>query len=551
LSTLQKKATMHVIKSVLFAVSVLTLLNCPAQQFNVSWGDDSKISDDYEDAVQLSNGNYLLLKQEKLKMFKVYNTNDLVPDPSIMLVGPDMKVIREAKLAVDEKNEVYHGLERYGNSIFLLYEVYDPGSKSTTLWAIRINEQTLGSASRQILGTYDSDNRMDQADINLKVSGDSSKILLFVEGPDRKKENKKYYISVLDNNLKKLWSRYIELPIGDRSASIYDQDITNEGKVFVAIKHYDREVTRETVREDGDKIPSYKYKLLVHGREGAAKEITFDLNNNFIQGTKLVYGKNGLITAAGFYKKKHNGNIAGAFYTVFDSTAKEVKNTQMATFSPELLALVDNDGYAKKDGSDPGLRPEFRINQIISRNNGTVDLISEYYEYWRSEERGTGLPRSAYGSQTEMNMANSSSRTEHKWIYGDIVNINIDKDGKTIFTRVPKRQEGRNINMHLGYTPIVHNDKLIFFYNDDEDNMNRDPAKYPAHYAGGKKAVFAAAVIDAKGNLSRQPIYSYRDEKQVALPGRIARISDTKYLLTSARVALFSSRTRFGVLEIR
>ena len=506
---------------------------CYSQQFNVSWSDDFKVKDDYSDAVQLDNGNYLLLKFEKMKSFRFYS--DMSIDPWIMLVDSKMNVLKENQISIGEKNDFDRKLIKYGKNIFLLFKVLDNSSKTGYMYAIKINEQTLLPKSRIQLGSFDAGSQNDFAD--LKFSTDSSKVLLFAEAPDRKKENKKFYICVLDTGMKKIWSRSVELPIGDRFASIYDQDVTNEGKVFVAVKHYDKEVSREAIREEGDKIPSYTYKLLVYSKDILSpKQISVNLSNHFIQGTKLIYGKNGVVTAAGLYKKKPNGNIVGTFYATLDSSATEINNTQMVGFTPEILELVDKDGLGKSGGSDPGIYPRFRIRHIITRSNGSVDLISEYYEFFTrtSYERGTNF-----------------SRTESKWTFGDIININLDKTGKAIFTRIPKYQENGSTYIHLGYYAAVVNDKLVLFYNDDEDNMSRDLSKAPEHYAGSRKSVLAAAIIDAKGNLSRQAVFSYRDENQVAQPFYMSRISDSKYLIMSARLGLFVSRTKFGVVEIK
>jgi hypothetical protein len=527
--------------SVIFLISFTS--PATAQQFGVSWKDNSKISYDYDAMLPLKNGNYLLLKFEEMKSFRIYSEIPL--EPNLILVNSDLVTIKETKLQLYEKNSVFEGLERYGDNVFFIYNSYDKSSKTTTVYAIKVNEQTLSQVSKTIIGSFDSESRYNQSDVSYKVSADSSKILLFVEEPERKKENKQFYLGVYDQNFKKIWSKNVELPIGDRFVSVYDKDISNEGKVYLAIKHYDKEVSRQTVMENGDKIPSYTYKLIVIGRNIPNKEISFDLKNHFIQGTKLVYGKNGIITVAGFYKKKSNGNISGVFHSVFDTSSFQVSSPIMIGFPEDLLVRIDKDGFGKAGGADPGLDPDFRVNQIISRDNGSVDLVSEYLDYYLSENTLATAP-----GQPQISGAAMKSYSA-KYVYGDVVNINLDKTGKAVFTRLPKHQEGYRSNLGLGYYPIIYNDKLVIFYNDDADNIDRDLSKAPEHIAKFKKGIFAAAIIDAKGNLSRQSIYSYKDDNYITLPASISRISATKYFLTSIRAAGFKIRNRFGILEIK
>jgi uncharacterized protein YxeA len=520
--------------SVLFTMLFVTLLSTSvkAQTFDISWGDNAKLKYDFDDAVPLANGKTLVLK---LKTRTTFGSSDYTP--ILMLVDNNMETIKEAELQVEEKNANLKGFEKYGNNIFFLYDAYDRSNKTTSVYALKINEQTLQPSSKIVMGTYDSDNRGDQAEATYKLSSDSSKILLFVEGPERRKENKKLFVAVFNTDLKKLWSRDIELPILEKYVSIYDEDITDDGKVFIAIKHYEKEVTRETVREDGDKVPSYIYKLLVYSdANGKEKEISFNLDNNFIQGTKLVYNKNNSITVAGLYKRKHNGNINGAFYSTFDGNASEVKDPKMVEFPEDIIRLVDKDDFGSDKKSDPGLYPHFKIRYIKARNNGSVDLISEYYRL---------------DIVTQYNASTHSSTTYYNYKYGDIVNTNIGKDGKAVFTRVPKNQKFVNANIFLGFYPLLFKDKLVLLFNDDKDNVDRDLEKAPDDVMKFKQSVLVAATIDEKGNLSRQAIYKNDDDDYITLPRNTTKISESSYLISADLIKLFKKRTRFGVLKIK
>jgi hypothetical protein len=281
--------------------AAIFISNTVAQRFNVKWGDNSRMNFDFVDAVPLMNGQFIVLKLKHGPKMSFGKKEDL--RPIFVLVDKNMESIQEKEIEIEEKNATDRGFEKYGNSIYFLYEAYDSENKATSVYALKVNEKTLEIEAKATLGTYASDSRYNQADPTYKVSSDSSKILLFVEGAESKKDNKKFYIAVYEANLKLIWKKEIELPIRDRNVSIYDMDITNDGKVYVAIKHYDKEVTRETLREDGDKVPSYTYKLLVYdATDTKGKEITLEIGNQFIQGTKLSYNKNGSITLAGLYK---------------------------------------------------------------------------------------------------------------------------------------------------------------------------------------------------------------------------------------------------------
>jgi hypothetical protein len=66
-----------------------------------------------------------------------------------------------------------------------------------------------------------------------------------------------------------------------------------------------------------------------------------------------------------------------------------------------------------------------------------------------------------------------------------------------------------------------------------------------------RRSVFLAATVDAKGNVSRQSIYSHVDEDYITYPRSTAKISDSKYLIVSDLLKLTKRRTRYGVMDIK
>lgn len=518
----------------------ISINKAEAQKFNVSWGDNTRLKFDYEDAVSVDNGKLIVLKFKMNRgTFGIGGQDNGVP--VLVLVDKNMETIKENELEISEKNPTFVKFEKYGNNIFYFYEVFSRSDKSTSVYAIKIDPTTLVGSSPSLIGVYSSESRYNQSELTYKLSIDSSKILVFAEGPEKRKENLKFFIGVFDTDLKPKWKREVELPINQKFVSIYDFDLTNDGKVVIAIKHYDKEVSRQTVREGGIKVPSYAYKLMVYQDAGsAAKEMVFNLDNNFIQGTKLTYGNTGNLTVAGLYKKKANGRVTGAFYAQLDLATNSIKNPMMTVFPNDLIEMVDKDGFGSDSQKDPGLSNNFRIEHIINRDNGSVDLIAEFY-----------LLRVTTTTNTGSNGQITSVTTTYTHTYGDIVNTNIDKDGNAIFTRIPKKQISSSGTSQLGFFPMVFGDKLVLLYNDDRDNVDKDLSKKPDAVTNFKRSVFMAATVNAKGVLTRQAIYDHRDEDYVTHPSSIRKIEDNSYLISSNLMKKFKRRTRFGVLKVK
>src|SRR2546429_517156 len=85
-------------------IAIVFSVSTNAQNFKVSFSDNTKMKYDFDDAVSLSNGQYIILKlKEKRSWGKVEYETILV------LVSPDMEEITEKELPIEEKNSSLGG----------------------------------------------------------------------------------------------------------------------------------------------------------------------------------------------------------------------------------------------------------------------------------------------------------------------------------------------------------------------------------------------------------------------------------------------------------
>ncbi|MFZ1799357.1 MAG: hypothetical protein WAU24_05785 [Chitinophagaceae bacterium] len=516
-------------KFVHFCCFTLLLLfgstNLAAQEINVTWGEVSSVKFYYKEAVLLDNGNYIMLKNEQNVFAFKWS-----PKTTLVLLDKSMEVLQEQEIKFDENKNHVNGIEKYGKNVFLFYSGYDFNSQITTFFALKLDEKTLEVQAKILLGKLKSNYITDQAKATYKLSDDSSKIMFFAEKPDHKKENKEFLISVLDSNLTIIWNQNIELNIPANQVDIYDMDISNNGKVFVSLKHYDQDVKKESIKEDGEKIPSYSFKMFVYDeRKTKPKELVFALGNKFIQGSKVVCDNSGEVKIAGLYKAKYNGMITGAFYTTVKDNDLTMSKPQVIPLPDDLIAMIDNDGFGSTKEKDPGISQFFKIYHILKRGDGTIDLIAEFFN----------------------DITYYNGKTSYTTFYsGDILDINIRSDKKIIFTRIPKMQIYGSGVFEWSY-PIVYNDKIILLYNDDKDNVEKDISEKPDKVRTFDKSIFMAAIIDPMGNITRRKIYSHVDQEYITMPVFMAKITAGKYLISSGRAKLLSAKKRYGILTVK
>lgn len=504
---------------------IIATVTANAQSFNISWSANTKMKYDFNDAVHLDNGNLMILKVKEKKRFGRLPTYI----PVLMIVNANNDILKENEISLEENYPAIIGFKKLGSHIFLVYENFVYSNRTTSVYFLEIDKIALSVISKKEITNF-KDNKATAPHYSFSISPDTSKLLLFVELPQRMNDNEKFSISVFDDGMNKIWDQEVELPIAYKYIILYDEDVTDNGKVFISLKHFDKEVSRQMVREDGDKVPSYSYKIFTFSKNQKQKEVSFKLDKKFVQSTKLVYNKNGTVTAAGLYKNHYNGSVSGIFYTTFNADNPVFDNPKLVEFPPELIKLVVNDDFGGKK-SEPGLSVNFKVNNIIVRNNGSVDLISEFIKVTESRSQTVGS-------------------IIHDYIYGDIINVSIDKAGKSVFTRVPKKQEYIGSPTFLGYYPLLYKDNLVLIYNDDKNNINRDVNKSPNGISKFKNSVLAAATIDAQGYLTRQSIYTNSDEDFITIPKEMSTISETSYMIAADNSKLLKKRTRYGIVKV-
>ncbi|RYY66228.1 MAG: hypothetical protein EOO13_16055, partial [Chitinophagaceae bacterium] len=92
----------------LAAIAFFASHTSQAQRFDVKWGDNARLKYDFEDAVPLNNGQFILLKL-KAGARKLFS-NDIAVQPILVLVDKNMENISEVEIAIDEKSATLKGL---------------------------------------------------------------------------------------------------------------------------------------------------------------------------------------------------------------------------------------------------------------------------------------------------------------------------------------------------------------------------------------------------------------------------------------------------------
>jgi hypothetical protein len=313
--------------------------------------------------------------------------------------------------------------------------------------------------------------------------------------------------------------------------------------VGVILKHYDQEVTSESVKGDGSRMPSYKTKLLLYENNNS-KPVEFLLNtgDKFIHTLQLTHDKDNNLVLFGLYKAKHNGYITGYIIANINKNSKEVTVSKMDAFPTALVEQIKIDKQGSDKEKDPGLGTAFRLVQIVDREDGTKDYLLEY-----SSEIYVQGSRYYDGKMWH------TSPSYWQYNYGDIIDISIKPNGSTVISRIPKMQSSKNIRIYSNFKALPYKDKLVLFYNDEKDNVDRDLEKRPDDVQKFNKCVLAMATVDAKGNLNRTAIMDHKETKLTVCMRESCILGKNRIGLYAQKGGgLFAaSKDMIGILEIQ
>lgn len=530
----------------LILLTNLSGLYMNAQKVIINWGPESKKELTFGSFVNGKGSDMIKLCFEEKGggMFGGKATST----PVLTRYNSKLDEVTEQMIEADDKGIQFNSLMSIKGKLFMFTSQYNRDDKTTSYYGQPLNIETLRSDGKLInLGEYEAFKRSSQTEVGFELSKDSSKILMFGNAPYKKNEKEKFYISVLDNGMNKLWSSTIELPYKDRFVSIEDQIITNEGLVGVLIKHYDQEVSKEAVRIDGNKVPSYKTKLLLYDKaNGAPIEYILDIKDRFVHTLQLTDDNANNLVLFGLYKDKYNGYISGFFTATFDKSTKTGVTKDINAFPTELVEQIKIDRQGSDKEKDPGLSTKFRLADVLERSNGSKDYVLEY-------SSAVYVSNTNYGGGTGISVTYSNSSY---WLYnyGDVIDINVQTNGKVTISRIPKMQTSKNVRIYSNFKALTYKDKLLVFYNDDDDNIDRDIEKRPDPLYKFNKSVFVMGVIDAKGNVSREILFRNRDNKITTAVRECTSIDKNRIGLYAQKVSgifFASAKDKVGILEVR
>ncbi len=452
------------------------------------------------------------------------------------LYDSKMNLKRAAELNLNQKGESrsYENIVMLGENLFLLTTYYDSQEDKNKLFYQKIDNNTLAiSGELRQIGEIPSTKKGNPGSFDLKVSSDSSRVLIYNQLPYKKGDPERFTLRVFDNEFNELWSKEIALPYGDASFSVEKYRIDKQGNVYLMGARY-------TSSKKVGKRTAFHYVILSYSQQGEeVQEYHIDLEDKFITDLTFKVGDDGDLVCSGFYSERGTYSIKGTYFFRLDTDTKEVYSINLKPFDFDFLTQYMSEGTREKarraeragDTERQAELFQFLLRDIVLRSDGGALLIAEQYFIFRRYYRSYG----------------GSSSRDYYYNYNDLVIVNIQPTGEIEWAvRIPKRQSTLNdLGLYSSYSMAIVQDRIYLLYNENPKNFDFTSRRSRPHNFNGLGSVVSAAEVKKDGTMSTYPLFSNRDVKIITRP-KVCRQTGKKEILIYGE---WGREYRFGKLQ--
>lgn len=299
---------------------------------------------------------------------------------------------------------------------------------------------------------------------NMIHSEDRQQIMIFKM--QKKYDHFNFKTLLFDSRLQLKHTSRMKMPYDDRNDMFSDFYIDNEG-TFICAK---------SIRGGNRELITKLFLLTKAPYSNQFSEFELPLNKSYLdEVTVKVDNINKRYLLNSFYYNQKRGNIDGLYTAIWDKPSNKLLMQNMAEFSDTMKR------EAKRDGAIRFAYNDFFIRNIILKKDGGFILSAEDFStqsrsnQWNRLDYLYGYP---YMSSYDYYLNSRSSwyyyrprnvNSLTRYYYNNIVVMNVNKDGKLVWTNViRKEQYDDGDDNFLSYQIVNAGGELHYLFNELE-----------------------------------------------------------------------------------
>jgi hypothetical protein len=439
---------------------------------------------------------------------------------------PSFKLVFSKNYEADRKGVSSLGM-RYFNGQFIWLFSEANKKEDYIRYSILPLDMNGKQGKSQDIARFKYESRNDIPTVQWNVSKDSTKLLFrAVSDDDRDDEPFRIYISVMNKDLSVDWSRKLALRHTEEQTEVMATLLKNDGSVYMLAKIYEGKKAKESKKNDKKKsVAAYDIMLYRFSKDSEdPKEYRLQLGDSFIRGASLTTDMSDNLKCAGFYSNTKNGSLQGVFYLDLGADGAVKASNKKEFTVADLKKFGDKNTDKDKTGSE-GLESSFKFSDFLVRDDNSAVVVAEENYVVRY---------TSYNGRTYTTTYEYNSR--------DIIIFTINSKGEIErVSAIPKYQMGVNTDFFISYVSLLHGNDAVFFYNEDEDNMEKPVSNpKPKLVNSFKDCVTVMTTLAPDGKLVRKQLFEAKDVESLFVPKDSSPFGKNQLFFVSIKPKLFS-----------
>ncbi len=454
---------------------------------------------------------------------------------------------KEHPLKNEGKDVILRSVQYFNDKIYLFTSFKNKKTRIHYFFAETLDKETFesnGDLKKLAEFPFGSKKDTKAGAFHLKMSSDSSKILVYYDIPIKKRQPEEYGFHVLDISLNEIWHKQVKLPYNEELFVTKDYEVGNNGDVYLLGKKYYRDpgVKRILTKKNGE--PEYHYLILGYRNQGVEeKEYSLKTNQHFLNEVEITINQQQDIICAGFYTEDSEIGTKGSYFLKIDGVTSVIKEQSFNEFPLDFITKNFSNRESRKADrqAEKGKNVELEyyvLDHMIQREDGGILLVG-------------GQDSSFESSYQVPNTGRTKSSITH--YNNNIIVANLEPDGTVQWASKIAKQQTATSSAYLGYHLSVVGDKLYLLFNDKIRNLNFSGEGKPAIYGwkvweDGNTVMLVE--IDRDGNFSREALYTGRNRLVLERRGSV-QISKSEFLFVGHRPIGKRFRPIFGIITFK
>ena len=511
-----------IITTVLTLLTLLSIGQIKSKKVDIEWGPKLK------ESRKSTLGSIVGVDETGMYLTK-YKRKSFTLNYTIILehYNKNLEKTKSEKIEIinHEKELDAEFIVHLNNKLYVFSSFKNRKLKRNFLFVQTINKKTLLPNNDLVKIAeidYKKHSKYNAGGYHLRISCDSSKVLVYYDLPYKKNEKEKFGFHVFDNNMNQIWEKKVKLPYTDKLFEIQNYKVNNGGNVYLlGIKYKDKRKGKRKGK------PNYKYHILSYTNNGNdSKEYPISVKDYFLTDMQIAINDEQDIVCGGFYSEKGTFSIKGSYFLKIDGETTEIVTRNFNEFGIDFITQNMSKRKKKKakkkakKGKNVELY-QYDLDDIILKSDGGAMLIGEQF-YIRTV--------------TTYNQKGGST-TRYYYYYNDIIVINMSSEGVIEWTeKIPKRQTTSNDQgFWSSYAVTVIKDKLYFVFNDNPKNLFYKDGGKLYNFKKSSKALTVLVEVDSSGKQTKEALFTSKEAGILVRPKVCQQISDNEMIIFGQR----------------